>query len=92
MDSRRPAAVLQRLECVHDFVDLGEALGRLLREDEPTLGEHVELTAAARHDRRGVLGAPFDLGRETRSPFVVAVSDRAVVDLDVHSTQPTRRS
>jgi hypothetical protein len=32
-----------------------------------------------------VLRPPVDLGRETRSPFVVAVSDGAVEDLDAHA-------
>jgi hypothetical protein len=63
---------------------LGKAAFALLREDELTVEHDVELPLSARDDlglrRRGRV----DLGRETRGPAVIAVSDRAVVDLDAH--------
>jgi hypothetical protein len=56
----------------------------LLREQEPAVGEHVEL-ALGSLDRASVVFRPLlDLGRETRGPPVVARSDGAVVDLHAH--------
>jgi hypothetical protein len=63
---------------------LRKALLFLLREDESAVRDDVELTLRARQRLRLVLGRPVDLGGETRSPFVVPVSDGAVVDLDPH--------
>jgi len=54
----------------------------LLREDQLAVEEDVELAAHALGDLGGVRRPFVDLGRETRSPAVVAVSDGAVVDLD----------
>jgi hypothetical protein len=61
---------------------LGEAAFGLLREDERLVDEDVELPPAARRRRRGVAVDAVDLGRETRSPCVVAASGRAVEDAD----------
>jgi hypothetical protein len=54
----------------------------LLREDELLVGEDVELALVAGLDRGLMLGLGVQLGRETRGPFVVAVSDGAVQDPD----------
>jgi hypothetical protein len=54
----------------------------LLREDQLAVGEHVELTLAALLDLGLVLRLGVQLGRETRGPRVVAVSDGAVLDQD----------
>jgi hypothetical protein len=64
---------------------LGESSLPLLREEQPLAGEHVELTLLALDDPRLDPGPLRDLGRETRGPPVVAVSDGAVVDLDLHA-------
>jgi hypothetical protein len=37
-----------------------------------------------------VSGALVQLGRETRGPAVITVSDGAVEDLDCHGHEPTR--
>ncbi len=52
----------------------------LLREDELLVREHVVLAFAALFDLGLVPGLGIQLGRETRGPFVVAVSDGAVED------------
>ncbi len=63
----------------------------LLREDQLPIGEHVVLALAALFDLGLVLGLVVQLGRETRGPCVVAVSDGAVLDQDLrHATEPTR--
>jgi hypothetical protein len=55
----------------------------LLREQDAAVGDHVELILDAL-DRFGVVLRPLvDLGRETRSPAVVAASDGAVVNPDL---------
>ena len=54
----------------------------LLREDELTVREHVVLALSALFDLGLVLRLGVQLGRETRSPRVVAVSDGAVLDQD----------
>jgi len=66
-----------------------EAAFLLLREDQAPVGDDVELTLLTRHDLGLVSGALLQLGRETRSPAVIAVSDGAVEDLDLHLTEPT---
>jgi hypothetical protein len=58
----------------------GEAPRFLLREDHLAVADDVELTLAAGLDLGLVLGLGVQLGRETRGPFVVAVSDWAVED------------
>jgi hypothetical protein len=63
---------------------LGESSLPLLREEQPAAGEHVELALLALDDRRLEPRPVRDLGRETRGPPVVTVSDGAVVDLDLH--------
>jgi hypothetical protein len=55
----------------------------LLREDELPVGDDVELALLA-FDRARVEAVLVELGRETRGPFVVAASDGAVEDLDLH--------
>jgi hypothetical protein len=54
----------------------------LLGEDQLVVSEHVVLALAALLDLRLVLGLVVQLGRETRGPCVVAVSDGAVLDQD----------
>jgi hypothetical protein len=56
----------------------------LLREDERPVAQHVELTLSPLLDR-GVVSLVLQLDRETRGPFVVAVSDGAIEDLDAHA-------
>lgn len=63
---------------------LREAAGLLLGEDQLPVDEHVELARGALGRLGLVLGRLVYLGRETRSPAVIAVSDGAVVDLDLH--------
>ena len=53
----------------------------LLREDQPPVGEHVVLALRALFDR-GLVPCVVQLGRETRGPRVIAVSDGAVLDQD----------
>jgi hypothetical protein len=61
----------------------------LLREDELAVGEHVELALGPLLGHRFVLIA--QLGRETRGPRVVAVSDGAVLNQDArHGPKPIR--
>jgi hypothetical protein len=52
----------------------------LLGKDERTIGLDVELALSAGRDLGLVLGLGVQLGRETRGPLVVAVSDGAVED------------
>ena len=54
----------------------------LLREDEFAVGQNVELALAALLDLGLVLRLGVQLGRETRGPVVVAVSDGAVENSD----------
>ena len=61
---------------------LREAAFLLLREDQVPVGDDVELTLFARDGFGLVSGALVQLGRETRGPLVIAVSDGAVKDLD----------
>jgi pimeloyl-ACP methyl ester carboxylesterase len=63
---------------------LGEAAALLLGEDQLPVYEHVELARCALGRLGLMLGRLVYLGRETRSPAVIAVSDGAVVDLDLH--------
>jgi hypothetical protein len=72
------------LELGEQLVLLREAALALLREDEPAVGEHVELVPLPGDDR-GADAVLRQDGRETRSPSVVAPSDGAVVDLDGHA-------
>jgi hypothetical protein len=68
---------------------LREAAFLLFREDQVPVGDDVELTLLARDGLGVVSGALVQLGRETRSPAVIAVSDGAVEDLDLHAHEPT---
>ena len=61
---------------------LGEPALLLLREDQLTVREHVVLALRALLDLGLVLRLGVQLGRETRGPCVVAVSDGAVLDED----------
>jgi len=69
---------------------LGEAALALLREEELAAADDVVLALLALEDD-GVVAVGDQLGRETRGPFVVAASDGAVVDLDAHRSDPSRR-
>ena len=63
----------------------------LLGEDELPVSEHVVLALGALFDLGLVLGFVVQLGRETRGPCVVAVSDGAVLDLDLGHVKKTTR-
>jgi hypothetical protein len=54
----------------------------LLREDQGSVDDDVELALASGLDLGLVLRLGVQLGRETRGPVVVAVSDGAVEDAD----------
>ena len=70
---------------------LREAAFLLFREDQAPVGDDVELTLFARDGLGLVSGALVQLGRETRGPAVIAVSDGAVEDLELHLIEPTER-
>ena len=79
-------------EQVADLSVLREPALPLLREDELTVREHVVLALGALFDFCLVLGLVVQLGRETRGPCVVAVSDGAVLDQDLrHVQEPTQQ-
>jgi hypothetical protein len=60
----------------------------LLREDELPVGEDVELALRPLLDVGLVVRLRVQLGRETRGPGVVAVSDGAVLDQNLgHGSQ-----
>ena len=61
---------------------IGEAADLLLRVDHRPVREHVELAFRPFLDRSLVLRLVIQLGRETRGPGVVAVSDGAILDED----------
>ena len=69
---------------------VGEPPGLVLGEDDLAVADHVELALGA-GDVRRLDAVGLQLGRETRGPLVVARSGRAVVDLDRHGAQRTRR-
>jgi hypothetical protein len=73
------------LEGGEDLARLRVASHLLLGEDEAPVRKHVELALLAL-DRDGVVPVGLQLDRETRGPFVVARSDGAVEDLDLHDT------
>jgi len=75
----------------HDLVLLGEAPLALLREHERPFRDDVVLAPLAL-DREGLVSRLGEHGRETRGPEVVAVSDRAVEDLDAHDVHVIARS
>ena len=66
---------------------MGPAAGALLGEDDLAVADDVELGLLAA-DRRRVDASVPELGRETRGPSVVPVSDGAVEDLDAHRKEP----
>ena len=78
MTSLPSGSFRQRLE---DLRDLGVAALALLREHELAVRDHVELALLARDDLGAVRGS-VQLGRETRGPAVIAVSDGAEEDFD----------
>ena len=67
-----------------DLVVLREAALALLREDDRPVRHDVVLALLAL-ERGGLVARSLQHGRETRGPAVVAVSDRAVEDLDAHA-------
>ena len=69
---------------------VGEPALLLLREDQLTVREHVVLASAALLDLGLVLRLGVQLGRETRSPCVVAVSDGAVLNENAATSQTYR--
>ena len=73
-----------------DLLELGKAAHLLLGEDEAAVRDDVEL-ALLPADCGRVDPPGSELGRETRGPGVVAASDRAVEDLDVHREDTTLR-
>ena len=68
---------------------LGEAAFLLLREDQLSVRDDVELALLARNGLGLVSGARIQLGRETRGPGVIAASDGAVIDLDLQAFETT---
>jgi hypothetical protein len=70
---------------------LGKPPLALLREDELTVDQDVELRLLAGDDLGVGRRARVDLGRETRGPAVIPVSDGAVVDLDAHDRNLSAR-
>jgi hypothetical protein len=66
---------------------LGKATLFFLGEDHASFPDHVELALPAGLDLGLVLRFGVELGRETRGPFVVAVSDRAVEDPNARHDQ-----
>jgi hypothetical protein len=71
-----------------DFARLWPAADTLLGEDRLVGANDVELRLLAPHGRRRD-SRRLELGRETRGPFVVAVSDGAIEDLHWHEPKPT---
>ena len=72
-----------------DLGVLGEATFLLLREDQLAVDEYVVLALRTLFDLRFMLRLGVQLGRETRGPCVVAVSDGAVLDQDLgHGRKP----
>jgi hypothetical protein len=65
-----------------DLGVLGEAPGMHLGKDGRAVDENLELAGRAGLDLGFVLRLGVQLGRETRGPFVVAVSDGAEEDAD----------
>ena len=59
---------------------LWKAAFLLFREDELIVDEDIELALRALLDLGLVVGLGVQLGRETRSPCVIPVSDGAVLD------------
>jgi hypothetical protein len=91
------AIIAPRLyQVLKDLLGLGEAALALLRKAQLPVDDYVELALGAFDGLGLVLRPRVDLGRETRSPAVIAVSDGAVEDLDLHSAslpkRPVRRS
>ena len=70
-------------EQLADLGVLREPAGLLLREDHLAVDDNVELALGAFLGDGLVLRLGVQLGRETRGPLVVAVSDRAVENADL---------
>ncbi len=64
------------------FARLGKAALLLLRENDLAVDDDVELALGALLGDGLVLSLVVQLGRETRGPFVITVSDGAVEDAD----------
>jgi hypothetical protein len=62
---------------------LGESAFLLLGEDQLAVSDYVVLALSALFDFGFVFRLGVQLGRETRGPCVVAISDGAVLDQDV---------
>jgi hypothetical protein len=88
----RQALLAPGLQGGEDLLQLGEASLALLREQERAVRDDVELALQPRRDRRLESQPLTKLGRETRGPDVVAVSDGAVEDLDGHGREATCRA
>ena len=82
---RRTTEGRRYAELRDDLAVLGKPALRLLGEDHLPVREDVELGLLSGYRRRGDPRLRLDLGRETRGPFVVAASGRAVEDLDRHA-------
>ena len=80
---RRRRASRRLLQQAQNLAVLGPAADALLGEDRLAVAHDVELRLRA-PDGRGRDPGRLELGRETRGPCVVAVSDGAVEDLDRH--------
>ena len=78
--------LLRRLRALAEqgahFGVLWEAALLLLREDDLAVDDDVELALRALLGDGLVLRLGVQLGRETRGPLVIAVSDRAVENAD----------
>jgi hypothetical protein len=74
-------------EQLANLAEIGEATFLFLREDQLGVRQHVVLALRALLDLGLVLGLGVQLGRETRGPRVVAVSDGAVLNQDAHHEQ-----
>ncbi len=70
----------------------GEAAGLLLREHDLAVDDDVELPLASGLDFGVMVGLPVQLGRETRGPFVVTVSDGAVEDANARHAENLAKS
>jgi hypothetical protein len=86
------SSIVASFQPLEDLVVLRKTARLLLGEDQVAVHEHVELARVTLGHLGLVLGRLVDLGRETRGPAVIAVSDWAVVDLDPHDASLQLRS
>ena len=66
---------------------LGKSAALLLREDDLAVNDDVVLALGTLLGHGLVLRFGVQLGRETRGPLVIAVSDRAVENADPRHTE-----